>query len=176
MKKVKVTTTFPEWPLLRQTPSMSGIWDDYKFYINEEIDECDYWVVFDGLLKPESTKCPKKNTILITGEPPSIKTYSRIFVNQFNLVVSCHKNIKHKNVKYSQQSHPWFVEKNYDELINKKKINKTKLLSIIISNKTYTEGHRKRYKFAMEIKEHFKDKVDLFGRGLIGFEDKGEVL
>lgn len=39
---------------------------------------------------------------------------------------------------------------------------KTKLVSMISSNKSYTEGHRKR----LEYVNKFKDKLDLYGRGI----------
>ena len=40
---------------------------------------------------------------------------------------------------------------------------KTKLLSIVVSNKTFTKGHRDRLEFCLKLKERLGDKVDLFG-------------
>ena len=65
--KVKLTNEYPDWPLLRQTPSSSGILGDYHFFVNQDIPECDYWVVIDSLLKTEETICPPENKILLTG-------------------------------------------------------------------------------------------------------------
>ncbi|MBD2655390.1 hypothetical protein H6G45_18255 [Synechocystis sp. FACHB-383] len=176
MIKVKVTTQHPNWPLLRQTPNSSGIWKDYQFFINQDINECDYWIVCDGLLKEETVRCPYENTILVTWEPPTIKTYSQKFIDQFATVVTCQKDIKHPNIIYSQQAHPWFVNKTYDELKKTREIQKAKLLSIVTSDKIFTEGHKKRYNFAIKLEEHFGDKIDLFGRGIRDFDDKWEVL
>jgi hypothetical protein len=176
MIKIKLTYQHPNWPLLQQTPGLKGIWGNYQFYVNEDIDECDYWIVCDGLLKTESTMCPKENTVLITWEPPTVKTYSKKFLNQFATVITCQKEIKHKNIIYSQQAHPWLVGKNYDELSESSPIEKTKLLSIIVSNKTFTKMHRKRYDFALKLKEHFKDDIDFYGRGIKDFDNKWEVL
>ena len=55
-------------------------------------------------------------------------------------------------------------------------IPKTKILSVISSSKTMSEGHRKRLDFAKRLKIHFGDKVDLFGRDLNEIEDKWDAL
>lgn len=49
---------------------------------------------------------------------------------------------------------------------------KNKLVSMVCSNKGFTEGHRKR----MELIERFKGKVDLFGRGFNDFEKHEDVF
>lgn len=45
--------------LLRQTPGCNGIWGNCRFYVNEDIDQCDWWVVChgSGLKKIETTIC-----------------------------------------------------------------------------------------------------------------------
>ncbi|MFX7025309.1 hypothetical protein ABTI08_20660, partial [Acinetobacter baumannii] len=80
--------------------------------------------------------------------------------------------IQGKNVIHHQNANPWFIEKDYDELVELKPFRKTKLMSIVSSDKAFTEGHRKRLDFAKKIKEYFGDSVDLFGRGLNPFEKK----
>ena len=70
MLKIKVTTQFRDWPLERQTPGSKSIWRNCVFYINKNIEDCDYWIVLEGLEKTETTVCNPDNTILITGEPP----------------------------------------------------------------------------------------------------------
>ncbi|PSF36743.1 hypothetical protein C7H19_12295 [Aphanothece hegewaldii CCALA 016] len=176
MINVKLTFPFPDWPILRQTPNGSGTWENYQFFVNQEIEECDYWVVFDQLLQKEQTKCSPENIIFITGEPPTIKTYNNNFLKQFATIITCQRNITHPHVIYSQQGHPWFVGKTYDELQSNLSIQKTKLLSIITSDKLFTDGHKKRYEFAMKLKDYFGDAIDLYGRGIKDFNDKWEVL
>src|SRR5260370_25233007 len=105
--RVKLTFPYPEWPLLRQTPQQSGVWEGYHFYVNEPIEECDYWVVCDHLLTTESTYCPRENIILLTWEPPSIRTYEASFLKQFSKVITSQRGLDHKNVVFSQQAHPW---------------------------------------------------------------------
>lgn len=176
MIRAKITTQHPQWPLLRQTPSSSGIWGDVQFVINEEVDECDFWIVCDGLLKAESTRCAPCNTLLITWEPPTLRGYSQRFIRQFHHLLTCHRNLRHPCAEYSQQAHPWFVGKSYAELKETTAPSKSRLLSIITSDKKLTQGHAQRYEFAHKLKEKLGNDADLFGRGIRAFQDKWDVL
>src|SRR5271170_2456073 len=86
--KVKLSTSFPDWPLSRQTPGGGGLWQGVQFYIDQPVDECDAWFVYDGLVKPETTVCPADNIVFVTAEPPSIKTYNDKWLRQFARVIS----------------------------------------------------------------------------------------
>ena len=56
--------------LYQQSPKNDGIWDDFVFTY-DEIDSCDYLVVFNRPAKPFKIKCPPGNRWLISGEPPN---------------------------------------------------------------------------------------------------------
>lgn len=188
---LKIKLTFPyNWPIIKQTPGRSGKWGECMFYINQDISECDFWVVFDGLQQVEKTVCPLDNTLLITAEPPSIKTYHKDFLNQFASVLTCHQ-VNHKNVIHSQQGLNWMVggryikethsweekhTKDYDELTSIETFKKEKLLSIILSNKTLTQGHRDRLEFLNKLKEYFKNDLDIYGVGFNEVPDKWDVI
>jgi len=191
MIKVKVTTDFPRQPLIRQTPDGKGIWGNCQFFINDDTVDCDYWVVREGLTKTVSANCPAENTILITGEPPSIKTYNQKFTNQFARIITCHRDIKHDHKIYCQQALPWmagikFIDKHpasgkdglmdYDYFKNNKGENKDKLISIIFSTKSSTKGHIQRIDFAARMKSHFGEKLEVFGRGINQISDKWDGL
>ena len=47
---------------------------------------------------------------------------------------------------------------------------------MITSNRAFTKGHRERIEFVMKLKEHYGDKLDMFGWGFNGFEDKWDVI
>ena len=84
MKKIRVKLSF-EWkslPIERQTPNQAGEWGNCKFYINQNVKECDYWVVYGQLLKTETTVCARENTLLISDEPPHILQYEKSFTDQ----------------------------------------------------------------------------------------------
>lgn len=180
MIKVKLTLC-DESPLsiesfLKQTPTLSGEWGDFQFYINEEIDEYDYWVVFENLPLEDTATCPKENTIFIAAEPTAIRKYDQKFLNQFSKIITCQMGIQGPNVYHMAPGHAWFPKKSYDELSSNNKVEKSKLISLIVSNKTGTPGHRKRLDFCLKLKEHFGNKMDIFGKGINEFEDKWSVL
>jgi hypothetical protein len=176
MIRVKLSFPYPDWPILRQTPDHSGIWKDCTFYTNDAITDCDYWVVFQNVLKKETVHCPRENTIFLTGEPISIQRYDQKFLNQFATVVTSQNEISHRNVVRYLTGHPWFVNKSYNQLVSRRNVNKTKKISIITSNKNFTEGHKKRYEFCLNLKDYFQNEIDLFGRGIQSFEDKWDIL
>lgn len=181
----------PDWPLLRQTPGSKGIWGNCQFFLNQDIDDCDFWVIYEGLFKPEKARCPKANIILITAEPPSVKNYHTKYLEQFGCVLTCHRNLPHPNIVLTQQALPWMVggkflkesktwekefTKNYDELIAINEYKKDKLLSIILSKKTFTEGHAVRMHFVEKLKESFGDDLDVFGVGMREISDKWDGI
>lgn len=174
----KVKLTFPyDWPIFRQTPGGLGKWGNYQFYLNNEIEECDFWVIFSKYqLKKVRAICPPENVIFMPCEAFSIAKFSKHFLKQFALIITCQREIQHHNISFDLAAHPWFVEKNYDELLAMEAFPKTKKISLITSNKVMTEGHRKRLDFAYKLKDHFKENIDLYGRGIKDFEDKWDVL
>lgn len=189
MKKIKLSFLSNASHFEKQTPDFSACWGDCQFFINQEVAECDAWVVCEGLPLPEeTTSCPRANTIFVTGEPHSIWHYDKKFVKQFAKVLTSQREIKDPGAIYYLQGHGWHVglfqsdprglgcAKSYDELIKTKDVPKTKLLSIISSNKQSTVGHRQRYQFALALKEALGDQADLFGRGFNDFNDKWDVL
>ena len=184
MKTIKVSTICPKWDWIRQTPYDDGIWQDFLFIFDKSIKTCDFWIVYENLTEQETYFCYPQNTILITGEPPSVKSYHPKFLEQFATVITCHKKIKHSNVILSHSSLPWMVGyqppsttfgKSYSELVKIKKINKTKLLSVICSNKTFTRGHKNRLNFVKKLAEHFGD-TDFFGRDFRSVTDKWDAI
>ncbi|OGU60067.1 MAG: hypothetical protein A2X64_07685 [Ignavibacteria bacterium GWF2_33_9] len=185
--KIKISTIIKKEHLIKQLPDLKLLWDDCEFFINDPINECDWWVVYEGIDQPETVRCPHTNLIFITAEPPSIKTYDNKFLQQFSHIITCHQDITHNGKVLCQQGLPWrvgtkftpgkdaVVEKSYDDLKDAT-FEKTKLISVVCSNKTFTEGHRTRYDFVMKLKKHFGDKIDLYGEGFSPIPDKLDAL
>lgn len=191
MIKVKVTHPYGNWPLARQTPNNSGVWGDCQFFVNDNTKECDYWFILDDVEKEESTACNSKNTFIITLECPSIRPNINIdFLRQFNTVFTYSRNINHPKVIDVLSTHPWHIGvdntnsvttttktyKTYDDFKDQRILNKSKLLSVISSNKDFTDGHRQRLKFVEALKEHFGENIDVFGRGINSFADKWDTI
>lgn len=89
MYKVKLSIE-PNDLVERQLPGNDFVWGDYRFYINEEIEEADFWVVYSkGLKKDETCNVAPENTLFITGEPKTVYKYSKKFVKQFGNALVC---------------------------------------------------------------------------------------
>lgn len=188
MKRIKLSHPFKSRYLVRQTPGSRGIWGNYEFFINKDVQDCDYWVVYEDLNEEDRTCCPPKNTIIITGEPPSIKGYNSRFLSQFGTVITCHTDLNHPHVVLGQQSQPWhigivrtpqkesFTKLCYDDFLNYNQNGKNKLMSVICSTKSVTRGHRKRLYFVKQLKKHFRENLDVFGRGLNPIPDKWDAI
>lgn len=105
---------------------------------------------------------------------------SRMFHNMTNWIKD---NVKLLEDKYTKLfTHDESISTLSDKFIfipgngfwieNPKIYNKTKLLSMITSNKKITIGHNKRF----DIINQYKTKIDLFGRGFKEIKDKEEGL
>lgn len=177
--------------MLRQTEGGKGFSSDgrYRFYINKEIDNPDFWVVQGkGIRHAESSFVAPQNTILLTTEPRSVLVYPQSYIKQFGMVCSCQEKTKHSNLVLGPAILPWFVgytenldkscsyTLDYDTLIQSPPPHKTKLISVITSNKAFTQGHLDRISFVEKLKDRYGDKIDVFGRGYNSFADKWDVL
>lgn len=180
MRRVKLSTNFPDIPVLAQTPGGAGEWGDVRFELNRTVPECDLWVVYEGLLGPETAACPPGATVLITGEPADVKRYPAGYLDQFAHVVSCQDGIRHPGLIRTQQALPWHVcrtgKLTYDRLKADPPPPKDRLISVVCSAKARTEGHRRRLRFLEALGERLGARLDVFGRGIREIEEKWDAL
>jgi len=187
--RVKVSTAFPDWPLQRQSPGGLSRWGACDFYVNQDVEECDAWIVLEGTTRQEVAKCPRSNLVFIALEPPSITAYPQAYLAQFSMVVTCARDdIQHSNLVVSQQAQPWHVGRvlengrsagfrwNYDELAALPPVAKKRKLSVICSNKRMSEGHRQRIEFVEKLEEALRGQVDVFGSGRNEVADKWSAI
>lgn len=195
IKHVKLSIATDNYGVGRQLPHRSLRYGYYHFHINEDIPEADFWVVYSkGRRITETCKCSPENTIFVTGEPETVYHYSSGFVKQFARVLSVQSKLRHPNKRMVQPAQPWHIGKisprnidgeetgasvmytqDYDSLSSSTP-KKEKKISIITSNKCFTKGHKDRVKFALALKDHYGDDIDLFGHGFNDFEDKWDVI
>ena len=64
----------------------------------------------------------------------------------------------------------------YDSLAQMNMPRKTKLLSVIASNKVITDDHRQRLRFVEQLRNAFGDQIDVFGRGIRELPDKADAI
>lgn len=176
---IKLTTAWKHPFFYKRTPGGKGVIGNYRFEIDNEINICDYWIIWGGLNPGklvEKVQCPKQNVIFITDEVHSKRHFFQDFLNQFESIITPRKDLEHKNIIYSHELNTWHLNKSYDELIELKNIKKTKALCVISSNLYVLEGHKRRFEFVNKLIGHFKDKIDVYGSGINPFKDKFEVL
>jgi hypothetical protein len=187
MRRIALFEMFPEWPLARQTPGNALRWGDAEFAINPLDGAFDACVVYDGLLDETRITCPPDRTVFIAGEPPSIKYYDPRFLGQFHTVVTCHTDTPHPRKLHWQQGYPWHFgvattpggpisRWDYDTLADAAATAKTKLISVVVSDKTTTAGHRNRRALVTRLREHFGNEIDIFGRGVRHLPDKADGI
>lgn len=196
MYKIKLSIAADNEGCGRQLPCGILEWKGYRFIINRPVEEADFWVVYSkGKRETESCRVAPENTMFITGEPDSVYHYAPGYVKQFAKVLSCQVNLKHKNLINMQPAQPWHIGKEskrdrttgkedckiteYTHTYDTLKVSnpdKTKLISVITSNKAFTKGHRERIDFVMKLKEHYGDMMDLYGWGFNDFANKWDVI
>lgn len=164
MKKVKLSFPPEKWDIEKHSPNGSCVWGDYEFFLNQEIEECDYWLVCENMaFESEKTIVYPENVIL--SESADIDNYSKSFLSKFNYVYSYKKVTKHKNLIKSIPIIPWFVKMNYDELNKPRKIEKYKAMSLLTSDKKISINHIKRLNFVKKINKYFGEAIDIHGPG-----------
>ena len=197
MYKVKFTPYRPELGTIyhRQTRGhgMMSLDGRYRFYIDEEVENPDFWIVQGkGVRVPETCNVAPENVIFLATEPHSVLVYPKKYLSQFGHVCVCQKGVKVNNgftqVHYTPAILPWFIgykenaegvvtaNLDFDAFASSPTPEKTKLLSVISSDKAFTRGHIDRIRFVNKLKEHFGNRLDVFGRGSNPFDDKYEVL
>lgn len=186
MPRIRVSASFPVELILRQTPGRSGRWQEFEFVADTFDGPTDGWVVYDDLPRPEEGLCPPSNTLLITGEPESIRRYRPRFTSQFAKVWTSQASISHAHLTRRNEAQHWHYGLRagrihgcplaFDDLQRMQKPNKTKLISVICSQKAHTPDHRQRLSFVRELQNALGDSVDVFGRGIREVEDKSDAI
>ena len=150
---------------------------EYVFDKEKEVIECDYWIVWGGIKGvKEKTICPPENIIYLTDEVHEQRFFNKYFLNQFPSIVTCRKDIPHKHVIGTHELNTWMVDRDYDWLHADKDIPKPKTISVISSDQVWLPGHKLRYAFVNKLIGHFKDKLDVYGRGFRPIDDKFDAL
>ena len=191
--RVKFISRVETYTWLRQFPGRAPVWGPCQFIF--DIDERDYdWVVVYDDMPPvnrerfstreEQLVCPQQNTLLVTGEPSSIKTYGNAFTRQFGYVLTSHVDwaLPHPGRIWSQPALQWFYGLGkqhaipWDELHDTAPWDKPRILSTVCSSKQQKHTlHNRRYEFTVALGKLLPD-MDLYGHGVREMDDKAEAL
>lgn len=188
--RIKMTYPASEF-VLRQTPGSRGSWAGCDFILGDDEGVFDGWVVYEYLPRSLTAQCDPQRTVFITGEPASVRKYDRRFLEQFAAVITPQRDLDHSRVLCQQPAIPWWVgvaieyqpakqstccRLDYDQLKASTVTPKEKLLSVICSNKTQTEGHRERLELLNHLVAHFGSNLDVFGHGFRSVTDKWDAI
>lgn len=171
--RIKVSIN-SDHPVLLQTPGGKGAWGGHTFFVNQPIEECDAWIVYEGIYREESCLCPVGRTFLITGEPSEVATYDYEWIRQFDAVRSVQAGISHSALKVGHTALPWHLGRSYDFLKSSEFPKKESDISVICSDKAMTSGHRRRLHFVEQLlRAH---PIPRFGRGYAEVAEKWDGL
>ena len=141
-------------------------------------DSYDWLVVHERLCKPLALACDPQKTILTTWEPTSIKHYSTAYTRQFAHLLSNRPREaeNHPHYHLGRGYFPWFIGRSYAEAATQPLPPKTKVISVVCSNKRmrHTE-HDARYRLVKEL-THRVPGLDWFGFGIREVARKSDAL
>jgi hypothetical protein len=177
-------------PWERQIPGGGSVWKNTRYVAEPLANQVLDWLVVyetwpEGVLQ---TRVPIERRILVCAEPQSFHRYQKRFLAQFGHVITTQRGTGHPGVMYQQPAISWFVGVRFgapgeanefplkfeDFLAGNPP--KTKLCSVVCSNKTVTKGHRQRLAFVKQLQREFGSEIDVFGRGFNEIRDKDEAL
>ena len=190
--KVKLLSRVAEGEWLRYFPDTNRRWGNCEFSFDKNDRNYDWLVVYDDLPARDNERftsnkevlaCHDSNTLLITTEPSTIKTYGRRYASQFGHVLTSQQDwaLPHPHRIFSQPALRWFYGvgnhrvRPYNETISSG-TEKTKLLATVCSDKQQAVTlHKQRYHFTQHIKQELPE-LDIYGRGIRPMDDKAEAI
>ena len=185
MIKIAFITINSDWPWKRQLPLGNSIFNGVEFFV--PVEGANIIFVFNGLPTTKISLQPHQLIVFIASEPEFLKKYNTKFLDQFDAVITSDRGTSHPLSLFTNSCAPWHVGSmaaggilldnpmTFDDF-ELYQPGKTKLLSVVTSDKAFTVGHRARLAFVARLKEELGDQVDVFGRGLVDFPDKLDVL
>ena len=177
----------------RQLPDAAPVIGDCEFVFDADTRDYDWLVVYDNFPRlphkrfsmwQEQLACPPENTLFITAEPSSIKSYEPAFLNQFGHVLTGHEewSIQHPGVIRSQPALRWFYGygkdefKSLDQMLAEKPLIKTQTISTVCSSKQQKHTlHKKRYEFTQRLKVVMPE-LEVYGHGVRSMNNKAEAI
>jgi hypothetical protein len=190
----------PRWgntTILRQTSQYSGITDNgARYFVNPDtVNNCDYILIGYGE-PPSLGSVEKAKLVYPVLENPKIWRPDKTFLENVDIVITPYDlssvlSFRTKQI-ISHTCVPWFYGISFardrgllhhplssrlelDAMKFLPKPRKSKLISIIASNKGHTRGHRWRRELAAHLHAYFGDQIDIFGFGHNPISDKREA-
>jgi hypothetical protein len=178
-------TRHETFPWRRQLPDGQETVEGVQFFV--PVDQADVVFVYDSLPAARLAVPAHALTVFVCSEPSNVKRYDAAFLSQFDVVITSDRKTPHSNRVFVQAGLPWHVgcmteggkllsdPMSFEDFERHDPV-KTRLVSVVSSDKAFTEEHRARLAFVAKLKDTLGDQVDVFGRGIADFADKRDVL
>lgn len=152
------------------------------FIYDAACTDYDWLVVYDELPREagtvqketETLACPREHTILVTGEPPSIKIYPKCYTSQFGYVFTTHtpKQLPHPHHHYGEGCLYWCAGISAEEAFSMPEYPKSKEIATVCSAKQQTHTlHKKRYNLVKFLAERIPE-LEWYGWGVKKLDKK----
>jgi len=184
--RAHIFTNAPDILFLKQVPDFGTSIDDVKFSFGLETpNDIDALIVYNRASYSIQTNLPKGRIAFFAGEPDVIHPFSTRFLNQFGIVLTTSSKelqtvklsenyclMPFVGIDFSGEREP--LNLSYFESLQCPP--KDDKISIVTSNKTHTEFHKKRLDFLEVVKEKIPEHLELYGRGFKSIDDKKDAL
>lgn len=169
--------------------------ENIEFTFEAADEDYDFLAIYEGLPKWENRRtsqrfetlsCSRKNTLLITTEPSSIRLDGPQFMRQFGYILTNKSPVLTRHPNHIAETPPlrWFYGRSLDgseEHISIDKLTrsvpkKSKDISTVCSTKQMLHTvHAARLDFVMELRKRLPE-LDVYGRGIQPISDKAEAM
>jgi hypothetical protein len=175
---VRIAADWDNSGLLAKSPGGSGLWDGIRFTV-DPVEQCDFLVMLNNRkFSSVSVRCAPGNVWAIMQEPyvpwiydwmvDNLQPYARVFTHY----------LPSADPKFvaSQPAMPWSPGLTYDQAVSAPVPEKTRDVSWIASNLSFTPVHKLRTALRLHLQQHAPQLVDLFGRGIRPIPSKWDAL
>ena len=163
----------------RRTPEPFEYAPGFVFDTDPGCRDYDWLVAYDELqVEREVLSCPRERTVLLTGEPTSIKGYSRAYTRQFGHLLTNRppEAERHPHYHLGRGYYYWFVGRDCEACRLPVATPKDRDVSACISAKQMGHTrHRDRFNLMTALAKSVPG-LDWYGRGVRPFGRKFEVL
>ena len=186
--RVKMIGTVQPHIWLRQLPGARPEWGGCAFDFSPQARDYDWLVIYNDIpsfCPPEEVlSCSRKNTLLVTTEPSTIKAYGNTYTAQFGHVLTSQEPwaLPHASRIYSQPALHWFYGLGresllgYDDMATYPPLVKSADLATVCSSKRQRHTlHNRRYEFTQALKKLIPE-MEIYGQGVRPMDDKAEAL
>lgn len=192
--KLSIPGTARNADISQFTGNAANTYGDCEFFVNTEVEQPDVWLVIEQP-RPDDSVCyiARERTAYLAAEPSVYIGYwnnspsRQNYLNQFGHVWTF-SDVYFRDVRIAPPFLPWMINANHGPSIfapsdrdvtwfeRLREVPKSRSVSVICSNKTFSREHKLRLAFVTKAKERFRDRLDWYGNGVASIPSKWDGL